>query len=67
MYLYNDKTFVKEVASVEEATSFIRKYAREVGFEVFYIRVIEKDGGNHYTFDYGSYSNFFHLYKTERE
>ena len=53
--------FVREVDSQQEVFDEIRRYAKENNIDVYYIRTFGTDKVT--TYDFGSHSDFFELYK----
>lgn len=53
--------FIREVDSQQEVFDEIRKYAKENGIKIYYIRTFGTD--KVIAYDFGSHSDFFELHK----
>ena len=60
----DDKILVKDVATNEEAAMEMRYQLTEIGYgEAPYWRMWYSEDGSYSTYDFGSWSYFFFLYK----
>ena len=57
----DNRTFIANVDSVDDALKVISDWCKETGFKCYYVRVA--DHPDFWWFDYGSHSCFFELQK----